>query len=99
MGSSLMFRAPTLSGASCGHFKLASSIMCPSVNIQVRGLKTHVCRSAKKRFKVTANGLKRKGCGKRHINGGKSSKRLRRLSKSIDLKGANLANMKTLLRM
>lgn len=42
-------------------------------------LKTH--SGAKKRFKKTASGkIKRKKCGKRHLNLGKSNNRLRKLA-------------------
>jgi large subunit ribosomal protein L35 len=43
-------------------------------------------KAAAKRFKITATGkVLRAGCGKRHLNGLKSAKRKRRLSKRLGI--------------
>jgi large subunit ribosomal protein L35 len=50
-------------------------------------MKTH--KGAKKRFRITANGLlKRSQAGKKHLNGPKTGKRKRHLRKKIAVDGA-----------
>jgi large subunit ribosomal protein L35 len=59
-------------------------------------LKTN--KGAKKRLRVTKNGLlKRSRPGKRHLLTGKSSQRKRSLGKAVILLGAEADNLKKLL--
>lgn len=49
-------------------------------------MKTH--KASKKRFRITATGkIKRKQCGKKHLNSHKSGKRKRQLRGSITIGG------------
>ncbi len=65
-----------------------------------RGAKTRVNKSAKKRFRVTANcGLKAGHAGRRHLNRNKTRKALNNKRKDMHLSGANLRNMRMLLKM
>ncbi len=83
---------------------LSSSLPLPSsssssLSIIVRGAKTRINKSAKKRFRVTANGLKCGHAGRRHLNRNKSRKQLNNLRQAMHLTGANLRNMKKILHL